>query len=187
MGYLKWGGSAVLLAAAFTAFAGGASAAPTLTCPSAGTLCTGTITATATETMTINIGIGTDKCTTSTISGTIESNTETEATGAISTLDFGGPCTLSTTTTSVGSWTILPSGEVKLIGSEVTISAQGTTCVYGGGASPGTKIGTLTGGTTATLPVKAQLPKISGGFACADPAEWTGKYSITTPDTLLLK
>jgi len=186
MKHLKIIGLALVAAAAFMAFAGNASAAPTLTSPS-GTEYTGPITATAVETLTLKAGFATDTCTTSTVGGTVSSNTEAEASGSISTLDFGGPCTLTTTTLSTGSLTILPGGEVKAIGSEVTVAALGTSCVYGGGPSPGTKLGTLTGGTTATLSVKAGLPKISGGFACASPAEWTGKYSVTTPDTLLLK
>jgi len=86
----------------------------------------------------------------------------------------------------MGSMTIHPSGEVKAIGSEVTISALGTSCVYGGGPTPGTKLGTLAAGATATLSIRAQVPKISGGFSCASPGEWTGKYAVTTPDTLLL-
>ena len=186
MKQLKIIGLALVAAAAFMALAGNASAAPTLTCPTAGTTCTGSITTSAVETLTLKAGIATDTCTTSTVSGTLGSNTETEASGSISTLDFGG-CSLTTDVLSEGSLTILPTGEVKSIGSEVTVSALGTSCVYGGGASPGTKLGTLTGGTTASLSVKAQLPKISGGFACSNPAEWTGKYSVTSPDTLLLK
>jgi len=77
-------------------------------------------------------------------------------------------------------------GTVTEIEDEVTFAdpALGISCVYGGGA--GVDIGRLVGGTTATLPVKASLPKISGGFACASPAEWSGKYTVTTPDTLVV-
>jgi len=78
------------------------------------------------------------------------------------------------------------SGTVTEFEDEVTFAdpALGTSCVYGGGA--GVDLGTLKGGTTATLPVSASLTKISGGFLCANPASWSGKYTVTTPDTLLV-
>ena len=75
-------------------------------------------------------------------------------------------------------------------GSEVTVSLLGTDCVYG--TATGTHIGKLTGssengGGTATIKAETNYPKISGGFACANPALWTAEYVVTKPDFLNVK
>lgn len=182
MKHLKIIGLAVMAAAALMAFAGNASAAPPVLTSPSGTEYTGTLTSTATESLKLEAGFATDTCTTSTVSGKVETNT-TVASGKITTLEFGS-CAFTTDVLSKGSLEVKSGGEVRAIGSEVTVSTLGTSCVYGGGT--GTKLGSLTGGKPAKLTVAASLPKISGGFLCANPASWTGKYSVTTPDTLLV-
>jgi hypothetical protein len=122
-------------------------------------------------------------CTSATWRGTITLNDDTEASGPI-TQYFVSTCGSSTVDNlSKGSLTILKSNtEIRLIGNEETFSALGTSCVYGGGASPGTKLGTATNTASGvTLNVSAALPKISGGFLCASPATWTAKLIFTTP------
>jgi len=37
-----------------------------------------------------------------------------------------------------------------------------------------------------TLAVKTQLPKISGSFLCANPAEWTASYVVISPSPSLV-
>jgi len=79
-------------------------------------------------------------------------------------------------------------GTVTSIGAEVTIVHLGFHCIFGTGA--GTDIGTLTGSTTtgktATMHIKATIPRTGGssGAFCGSSAPWTGTYDITTPDTL---
>jgi hypothetical protein len=80
---------------------------------------------------------------------------------------------------------ILHGGEVRLSGYEVTVSALGTSCIYGTIVS-GTRLGTLSGGTPASLKVSASIPKLSGGFLCASPGSWTGAFTVTSPFTLLV-
>jgi hypothetical protein len=74
-------------------------------------------------------------------------------------------------------------GTVKGINTEVTLAIFGTDCIYGMGT--GTDIGTLTGGSPATLDVNAVLneqePK---RFLCPDDIRWTGSYEVTSPSPL---
>ncbi|HET7506859.1 MAG TPA: hypothetical protein VFJ53_00740, partial [Solirubrobacterales bacterium] len=83
-----------------------------------------------------------------------------------------------------GTVSVASGGSVSGAGSEITFSALGTSCVYG--TSTGTALGTLKGGTPATMTVSASLPKISGGFLCANPGKMTGSAKVTTPSTLLV-
>jgi hypothetical protein len=54
------------------------------------------------------------------------------------------------------------------------------------GFANGTALGTLKGGTPASLQISASLPKLSGGFACPSSVAWSGKYAITKPTTVLV-
>jgi hypothetical protein len=36
------------------------------------------------------------------------------------------------------------------------------------------------------MAINANLPLISGGLACANPANWSGGYTVTKPTTLLV-
>ena len=69
----------------------------------------------------------------------------------------------------------------------VAIHVLGTSCVYG--TSTGTTLGTAVSGTTttdATLSINANLTLIkSEGFGCANPANWSGSYKVTTPTPLI--
>jgi hypothetical protein len=180
MKHLKMLGLALVAAASLMAFAGSASAA-VLTSP-AGTDYTGTLESTATESLLLKAGFANITCTASTVSGAVKTNT-TVAEGAITTLSFSN-CNATVDVLKNGSLKVASGGAVTGSGSEVTVSALGTSCVYGTGA--GTSLGTLKGGTPASLTINASLPKISGGFACASPAGWSGKYTVTQPTTLLV-
>ena len=79
---------------------------------------------------------------------------------------------------------ILGTGNGTLTGRaiEITVSLAGTHCVYRPLNS--IDLGTITAGNPATIHINAKLPKSSGGFLCANPAEWTATYTVTTPSTL---
>src|SRR3954449_10472976 len=172
MKYLKTLGLFVVAAAAMMAFAGSASA--TFTSPT-GTEYTGEIDATAESSLLLEAGFAEITCTESTVKGSITTNDAHHSSGPLSALTFSNCGGSTVDTLASGSLTI--SGDVLTsIGSEVTVSLFGTSCVYGG--STGTTIGTATntqnkkGEDTVTLDVSADLPKISGNFFCANPAHW---------------
>jgi hypothetical protein len=183
MKHIKMLGLAVMAAAAFMAFTGSASA-QTLTSP-AGTEYTGTIEATASGSLLLKAGFANITCTSSTVAGKVTTNNNTHAAGAISTLTYSNCGSATVDTLKTGELTIQKStGAVSGSGSEVTVAVFGTSCVYG--TKTGTALGTLTGGTPAKMTINANLPLISGGFGCANPANWSGSYTVTNPKTLLV-
>ena len=201
MKHLKMIGLALVAAAAFMAFAGSASAAPTLTSPN-GTVYKGTLTATATasSSLLLKATFANVTCTTSTVSGTISTNNETHAAGGISTLSFDNCGTNDVTSlknadNTFGSLTINPKGEVFGSNSRVTIlnTSTGAHCIYG--TTTNTKLGTFTPSsalreTTAAMTISASLPynaeSKSSQFVCGSTGSWSGTYTVTTPDTLNL-
>ena len=199
MKHLKMIGLALVAAAAFMAFAGNASAAPTLTSP-AGTEYTGTLTATASSSLLLKATFANVTCTSSTVSGTISTNNETHAAGGISTLSFSNCGTNDVTSlknadNTFGSLTINPKGEVFGSNSRVTIlnTSTGAHCIYG--TTTNTKLGTLTPSSaledkTAVMHISASLPynaeSKSSQFVCGSTGSWSGTYTVTTPDTLNL-
>jgi hypothetical protein len=58
----------------------------------------------------------------------------------------------------------------------------GESCIYGGGA--GTDLGTLVGGSPATLNVNAILSLVSGGGLCPKELRWTAGFQVTEPKPL---
>ena len=190
MKHIKMLALAAMALAAFMAFAGSASAAPTLTSPS-GTEYTGALNSSLESgtSALLKAGFANITCTTSTVNGTVSTNNETHASGNISTLDFGNCGSAHVVTLANGSLTVDQNGTVTGFNSEVTtgITALGTSCIYG--PKTGTDLGKLAGGTTAKLAISASLPlvKTVSGFGCASPASWTANYVVTTPDTLLVK
>ncbi len=178
----------VVAAAAMMAFAGSASATPLLTSP-AGTEYTGTIhlTLKAGTSTRFEAGI-TNTCTTDTIHADITTNDTTIASGPITSWVMGSastPCNHKLVVLKPGSFSIGTGGGASISGNEWTTEELGISCVYGGGT--GTKIGTLAGGTPATLSASTtELPKISGGIFCASKGTWTATYVVTTPATLLV-
>lgn len=178
---LKVVGLLIVAVASMMAFATNASAV-VLTSPS-GTAYTGELTLSMSETATLKASVFTETCTVGEINATISTNT-TVASGAV-TKFHSTSCDSTELNLANGSIEVKESGEVFLRGNEQTTSKIGVSCIYGGGT--GTKIGTLDPGTTATLTVSASLPKLPGsGTLCAGNAAWTGKYKVTSPDTLLL-
>ena len=200
MKHLKMIGLALVAAAAFMAFAGNASAAPTLTSP-AGTTYTGPLTATGTKggSLLLKATFSNVTCTESTVSGNVTTNNETHAAGAITTLSFsvcGGinhVTPLKNADGTYGSLTIRPNGEVFGSNTNITIksTATGAHCVFS--TTTNTKLGRLTpsSAATAVMHISASLSynsalSASSVFLCGSTGTWSGTYTVTTPDPLYL-
>jgi hypothetical protein len=68
-------------------------------------------------------------------------------------------------------------GTVTWTGTKITTTRAGLSCVYETNTTP---IGTLTGGTPATLSIEANLPRVGGSFLCGgSTVAWTGSYVTT--------
>jgi hypothetical protein len=84
-------------------------------------------------------------------------------------------------------------GTLTSSGAKVSIATSVGTCVY---TTNATDLGTLTPtndtGATATLDIGApegktgRIPRTEGNFLCGTQGQWTGSYSVTTPDTLYI-
>jgi hypothetical protein len=69
-------------------------------------------------------------------------------------------------------------GTLTSTGAKVTATRAGLSCVYETNATP---IGTVTGGTPATLAISANIPRVGGSFLCGgSTATWTGSYATTS-------
>jgi hypothetical protein len=163
--------------------------ATSLTSPS-GTIYTGEIKAESEGHVVLDNPIATIECASNAV-GKVESHGEGVATAvSLSSLAFTG-CTNSwhVTVVSAGSMQINSTGgsngTVTSTGATIEATRFGITCRY---ATSGTTIGTLTGGTPATLHIEAAVPFHSGSFLCGAAAvSWTGSYKVTSPSTLLVE
>jgi hypothetical protein len=193
MNYLKGLAVAAAMAAVFVVFGAGTASATvickTKTSPCAspylkGTLFKGVLTPGTTAVF--KAGFMTIECTEG--SGSIETTTDGSATetvkGLTKTLTFGG-CNAEFNVLKTGSgeihWTSKTSGTFTAEGLEVTGSALGVDCIYGGKISSGV---TLNGGEKPTIVINAKVPLISGGFLCANPGTMTASLSVTEPTPL---
>jgi hypothetical protein len=121
-------------------------------------------------------------------SGSVETTTNGSATetvkGITKTLAFGG-CNAEFKVLKTGTgeihWTSKTSGTFTAEGMEVTGSALGVDCIYGGKISSGI---TLNGGTKPTISINAKVPLISGGFLCANPGTMIASLTVTEPTPL---
>jgi hypothetical protein len=190
MKHLKILGLAGVAAMAFMAFAAGTASATKLY--SGGTaLGTGTtihITSTGTSILesgetildeckhtTIHITIGNSGSAAGTVSGPVGSWTSSE-------------CTKPTKTIKNGELEIhhiagTTNGTLTVKGTEVTVEAfEGVSCVY-----TGEDVGTLVGGSPATITANAVIKKTSGGFLCPSAPRSTVSYKLTTPNPLTVE
>ena len=175
---------AMAVIAAFLMPVPGALAAPTLTSP-AGTGYIGGVELTSSSSQLLKTGAGNFTCTFSTLTSSIAVNNEAFAEGS-GFLTFGGCSGTVDSLTSGVHLEVLPTGAVKLSTYKITVVAAGVDCVYGTTVIH-TKLGTLKGGTPATLSVSAELPLMSGSvFLCMERALWAGSYTVTSPTTLLV-
>jgi hypothetical protein len=214
MKYLKMLGLTVAAAAVVMAFAGAGTASATVLCTAAATPCpAGEMYEKGQELHATNEGEGKLKlkagfavveCETATVKGTQENTGSASETVGIQLdettiseeghaqktgLHFG-KCNGTVTVASAGTLTVhwisgTMNGTVTSKGASATVEIAGTACTYGTkGAGEETDVGVITGGSTATMDVSAELKKEAGGFLCASPAHWEGSYKITTPDSL---
>jgi len=189
MKQLKTLGLLVGACAALLALAAGASAT-SITSPT-GTVATPTIKAEKEGThITLANPIATINCS-STIEGKVEGHgSESPATGKVSALSFAG-CTNSWTVTTVATgelaveWTSGYNGTVWSTGLTVHATRLGVTCNY---ATSATKLGTITGGTPATIHLEALIPVHSGssGLCGTGTAKLEGSYKLTSPESLFV-
>lgn len=127
-----------------------------------------------------------DECTSSTLKGkTTNTGSSSEAVKAsIESLSWSG-CTKTTDTLKSGSlefaW-IAGTDNATLTGKETewTVNTIFGTCTYGFGT--GTDLGTITGGSPATIGVNVVLKEIKG--LCPEEARWTAEYTFTAPTPL---
>ena len=165
----------------------GIAEATSLTSPT-GTVATPTIKAEAEGHVVLDNPITKIECA-STVTGsiTVHGNGKS-ASGPITSLSFTG-CTEEWHVTvvlggslSVNGTTGTYNGDVLSTGATVETTRFGTTCRYSTNA---TTIGTLTGGTPATLDISASIPFHSGSVFCGSGAtSWTGSFKVTSPSSL---
>jgi len=68
-------------------------------------------------------------------------------------------------------------GTVTWTGARFTFTRAGLSCVY---ETNNTSIGTLSGGTPATLGISASIPRVGGSFLCGGATSaWTGSFVTT--------
>lgn len=131
-------------------------------------------------------------CTGGTLKGNIPTlGGETEAfTVYLEELTWTG-CTGTTRTVSLGELEVkriegTENGTVSAKGMEVTIIWATADCVYG--FTESTDLGTLTGGSEATLNMSATATRTAGNtFLCPKTATWTASYKFTKPAPLYLE
>ena len=191
MKYVKMLGLLAVAAAAMMAFAGVASAT-TVTSP-AGTTYTSTVKASAGSTELHGEAFSVS-CASSTVEGKVESHGAGITIGGnIDSLVFAS-CNFPVTVLKAGSLEVHEKqggngfvGTLTSTGAEITIHGPfGINCLYKTNA---TDIGTLTGsGTTkatAKLDIDSSLiPRTGDSAFCGANGEWTGSYTVNTPDYL---
>lgn len=81
-------------------------------------------------------------------------------------------------------WTSGYNGTVTWSGATLSVTRSSITCFY---SLENTHVGTLTGGSPATLHIEGKLPRESGSPACDEPeglAPWTGDFTVASPSAL---
>jgi hypothetical protein len=130
-----------------------------------------------------------DSCTSSTIKAKTNASAVEAIIAPISEWSWGG-CTVETKTLTPGELEIThiggsDNGTVKLKKAEITINTGFFgACTYGGAAT-GTDLGTLTGGSPATLKISTSIPLIKNESGlCPSTATWTAEWTATEPKPL---
>jgi hypothetical protein len=135
-----------------------------------------------------------DKCTSSTVSGSITNtgSATSTVTGAVKGLTWGG-CTFPTATVATSNLEVH-----KIAGtSNGTVTSDGTfevtintvlfgSCIYG--VASGVDIGTISegSGTNSTFSANAVASRFGTNLACPKTSLWTGTYVLTTPSQTTL-
>lgn len=190
MKYIKMLGLLAVAAAAMMAFAGSASAKETATVTSpAGTYYTGKIHAhTEGHAVLENTSLGSKIECTGTVEGEVGKEHGHEA-GAVH--PTFSDCTNSwhVTTIAGGTLTATDNGngtaDLYSTGATVSTTRLGVTCNY---LTNNTTVGTLTGGSMATMHINGAIPIHTGssGLCGSSPSHWKGSYTVTQPEPLIL-
>jgi hypothetical protein len=202
MKYAKMLGLLALAAAALMAFAGSASAKTTLTDKVGNVVPLKTVLHSENEGVVKLDGPLVIECSKSTVQGETDdyssAATGETLTGEIDELTFEECGSRTITVLKRGTLEIHTekeiangNGTLTSSGAEITVLAHlpfnvTVHCRFG---TEGTDIGQLTGskntGKTATLDITGKIPVLTPSFACGEnPAQWTGSYSVTSPDYL---
>lgn len=187
MKYVKMLGLLAVAAAALMAFAGTASAT-TITSPE-GTKYTGTLKAsTEGHAKLLNTALGLEIECAGTVEGSIGAEHGNEEAAVHPT--FTG-CTNSfhVTTIAGGKLKAISNGngtaDMFSTGATISTTRFGITCNY---LTNNTTIGTLTGGSMATMHINGSIPLHTGSsaFCGTANAHWTGSYTVTQPEPLFI-
>jgi hypothetical protein len=173
-------------AAALMAFAGTASA-DTVTSPT-GTTYTSTLSASSEGHAVLHNPIAKIECA-GTAVGSVESHPAGgKVSGAVHPTFTG--CTNSWHVTTIVGGTLSVehssgyNGNVYSDGATIESTRFGISCSY---LTKTTKIGTVTGGTPATMHIEAEIPFHKGSGLCGTSATvWTGAYTVNTPGSLFV-
>jgi hypothetical protein len=204
MKHLKMLGLALFAAAALTALLGAGTASATELCSTNTSPCTGTMypagtvieaSLTGMAKLANTEGTVLDECTGGGVVATTTNTggaTETvKAPVATSGLTWTG-CTRTTTTTAGGELEIHTdseksdgNGTLTAKGFTVSISTILGTCAYGFGGTA-TDLGTLKGGSPATIAINVLVAKQSGSALCPAQAVWTANYQVVKPKPLFV-
>jgi hypothetical protein len=188
MKYVKILGLLAVAAAALMAFAGTA-AADSVSTTTGGAAATPTIEASAEGHAVLDNPIAKIECA-STVKGAVTSHGAGAAvSGEIKKEDltFTG-CTDSWHVTVVAGGTLSVesttghNGSVSSTGATVEATRFGISCRY---ITNNTPVGTVTGGSPATMAISASIPFHSGSVFCGEGATaWTGSYKVNSPSAL---
>lgn len=187
MKYLKMFGLAVVMATAFVAFSGAGSASATTLCKTATSPCTSTWSqGTQFDFSLEGTGVWEDpfnikfqECTSATFR-TLSTSTIAASIGMkVETIHWGNPestCTRETLVLVLGEMNVewisgTSNGTLKDTGSRWTVGA----CTYG--FTEGNLLGTIKGGSPATIEINATVLPITG--SCTVKYRWTAKFAIS--------
>jgi len=198
MKHVKMLSLAAVAAMALMAFVGAGTASATKLCSANENPCSAAHTYATGTTITSTLKSGTsailetfgglvrDTCTGSEVSGKTSNESGTTISGSVSTLSFSGCSAKTSVLEQTGTLEIGSKGEVTAKGFRVTVEILGESCVYSAGT--GTALGTLTGGSPATLTVSAtvNINTKESGANCATSSNWTATYTVTTPTSLFV-
>ena len=189
MKYVKMFGLAALAAALMAFAAVGTASATTIESEAGVPLGSGTtITANSEGTTTLHPPIGSIECEESHVGGktTNAGGAGVNVTGNIEALSWS-KCNATVNVLAKGTLSVAATsgsnGTLSSTGAEVTVEYLGFHCIF---KTNSTSLGTVTGGSPATLDISATIPRTGGrsGAFCGSTAQWTGSYAVSNPSTL---
>ncbi len=190
MRHLKAFGLLAMAVAALLALAASASAGTTITSPT-GTVATPTIKAESEGGhITLSNPIANISCS-SILEAKIESHgAEAPARGKVTSLTFACTNSWHATTVALGElvvhWTSGYNGIVTSTGTKVSTTRLGVPCIY---ETINTQVGTITGGTPATIHLAASIPinaTESSGLCGTGNSKLEGSLKLTSPESLFV-